>query len=131
MTGLVRGLLPPAPRYSFLPPVIRALVFDLDGTLVESLPGIAKALNCALERLGYPTHSLDDVRRFIGRGVAVLAREAVPADAPDSQAAQLADAFRSDYAGTWQSGTHLLPGVPETLAQLQSAHVCAITSVCV
>ena len=108
-----------ARRYS--PPVIRALVFDLDGTLVESLPGIATALNRALEKLGLPTHSLENIRRFIGRGVAVLAAEALPKNPTEAQIEQLADAFRAEYADTWQSGTELLPGVPETLARLQSA----------
>jgi len=100
--------------------VIRALVFDLDGTLVESLPGIATALNRALDRLGLPTYPVDDVRRFVGRGVAVLARDALPGTPTDDQAARLAGAFRAEYADTWQAGTELLPGVPETLADLQS-----------
>ena len=111
----------PATRYS--QPVIRALVFDLDGTLVESLPGIAAALNRALARLGLPTHPEKTVRRFIGRGVAVLAREALPGTPAESRIAELAAAFRTDYADTWRDGTHLFPGVVETLAALQSAAI--------
>ena len=101
--------------------MIRALVFDLDGTLVESLPGIAEALNHALDKLGCPTHQLADIRRFVGRGVTMLARQALPGEPTEARIGQLADAFRAEYARTWPGGTHLLPGVLETLATLQSA----------
>mgnify|MGYP000903951092 CR=1 FL=1 len=97
------------------------MLFRSDGTLVESLPGIAEALNRALDKLGCPTHQLADIRRFVGRGVNMLARQALPGDPAEARIAQLADAFRAEYAHTWPDGTHLLPGVPETLATLQSA----------
>jgi phosphoglycolate phosphatase len=48
--------------------VPRAFIFDLDGTLVESLPGIATALNRALTAQGLPTHEETAVRHFIGNG---------------------------------------------------------------
>jgi phosphoglycolate phosphatase len=103
--------------------VIQALVFDLDGTLVESLPGIGASLNRALEQLGQPTHPLARVRRFVGRGVAMLARQALPGEPTDEMVTRLADAFRADYGRTWASTTHLLPGVQATLAALESAGI--------
>lgn len=42
-------------------------VFDLDGTLVDSIPGIARGLNLALESLGYPEHSVEAIRGMVGR----------------------------------------------------------------
>ena len=49
--------------------VIRAIIFDLDGTLVHSLSGIAKALNTILKRHQLPTHNESTVRTFIGDGI--------------------------------------------------------------
>ena len=47
-------------------------VFDLDGTLVDSIPGIARGLNLALESLGYPEHSVEAIRGMVGRGAREL-----------------------------------------------------------
>ena len=47
-------------------------VFDLDGTLVDSIPGIARGLNLALKALGYPEHSVDAIREMVGKGAREL-----------------------------------------------------------
>ncbi|RYD36963.1 MAG: hypothetical protein EOP87_04485 [Verrucomicrobiaceae bacterium] len=54
----------------------QGLLFDLDGTLVDSLPGITASLNHALSGMGYPTHGSLEVRRFIGNGSWTLAKRA-------------------------------------------------------
>ena len=66
--------------------MIRAAIFDLDGTLVDSLPGIALSLNRALAARGFPAHPAERVRTFIGNGSWMLCRRGLPADAPDSVA---------------------------------------------
>lgn len=98
--------------------MIRAAIFDLDGTLVDSLPGIQGALNRALAALGYPTHPAADVRRFIGRGAWWLARQALPTSAPDSAADELAAQFKADYAASWPQGTLPFPGITALLGGL-------------
>ena len=55
------------------------LIFDLDGTLVDSLAGIATSINPALARTGLPQHPLPAVRGFVGDGARLLAERAVPA----------------------------------------------------
>lgn len=97
------------------------LIFDLDGTLVDSLPGIAASLNRALGRLGLPGHGPAEVRGFIGNGSLELARKAVPAGSPDDLARQVEADFKEDYAFTWPDGTAPYSGVPECLAALAAA----------
>lgn len=97
------------------------LIFDLDGTLVDSLPGIAASLNRSLSHLGLPTHGSLAVRTFIGNGSLELARKAVPAGSPDDLARQVEAAFKEDYAATWPGGTAPYPGIPDCLAALAAA----------
>jgi phosphoglycolate phosphatase len=97
------------------------LIFDLDGTLVDSLPGIAASLNRSLSHLGLPTHGSPAVRTFIGNGSLELARKAVPAGSPDELAHQVEAAFKADYAATWPDGTAPYAGIPECLAALAAA----------
>lgn len=97
------------------------LIFDLDGTLVDSLPGIAASLNRGLNLFDLPTHGSPAVRTFIGNGSLELARKAVPAGSPNDLAHQVEAAFKEDYALTWPDGTAPYPGIPECLDILAAA----------
>ena len=97
--------------------VTRCIIFDLDGTLVHSLPGIAASLNRSLEAAGLPTHPEHVVRGFIGNGMAKLVERAAPGVSGDSFDG-LVTAMRDGYASTWKQGTHPYPEVPETLKAL-------------
>ncbi|MFC7336270.1 HAD family hydrolase [Haloferula chungangensis] len=103
--------------------MIQAAIFDLDGTLVDSLPGIAASLNRALATRGHAGHDLDAVRSFIGNGSWMLCRRGVPASFPDSEADAVNRAFMDDYDRTWLRGTELFPGITELLAQLKAHHM--------
>lgn len=100
--------------------MIRAAIFDLDGTLVDSLPGIARALNRALESHGHAVHPEARVRDFIGNGTWVLARRALPDDAPDELIAAVEAAFVTEYATAWKTGTAPYPGIDELVASLKA-----------
>jgi len=107
----------------------QGLLFDLDGTLVDSLPGIAASLNHALSVVGFPTHDTAAVRRFIGNGSWILAKRAAPADSPDEVINAIEQAFKAHYDVHWQDGTVPYPGIPEVLAGLQRAgHPLAVLS---
>ena len=62
------------------------LIFDLDGTLVDTLPSIAKAVNLCAKRFGFPERSLDEVRLAVGNGVGVLLQMTMPSDAMEDDA---------------------------------------------
>lgn len=104
-----------------------AIIFDLDGTLVDSLRGIADALNAALADAGLPTHPDDAVRGFVGNGSLELARRALP-DRADLRPEALEAAFRHHYADTWRDGTEFYPGIPELLDRLRDRKLALLSN---
>lgn len=98
----------------------QGLIFDLDGTLVDSLQGIATSLNHSLAESQLPTHSLEMVRGFIGNGARILIERATPTSTDDAQLHRLEDAFKSHYDATWPTGTFLYHGITSLLETLQN-----------
>lgn len=94
------------------------IIFDLDGTLVESLPGIATALNAALSELSLPTHPEAAVRLFIGDGSHMLCKRAAP-DQTEDFINTLHASFLKEYALNWKSGTHVYSGITELINALK------------
>jgi phosphoglycolate phosphatase len=99
---------------------MRALIFDLDGTLVESLPGIAASLNRALIQHGLPGQSHENVRGFIGDGAVKLAQRALATVSRIDHTDSVVKHFAADYAVSWPSGTSVYPGMHQLLADLES-----------
>jgi phosphoglycolate phosphatase len=106
-----------------------SLIFDLDGTLVDSLPGIAASLNRSLTAHGLPGHSDAAIRSFIGNGVKMLVRRAAPAGADPALLESLVSLFKKDYDLSWADGTAPYPAIPHTLRELQQdGHQLAVLS---
>jgi phosphoglycolate phosphatase len=96
---------------------MRGVIFDLDGTLVDSLSDIAAAMNRALAERGFPTHPLDAYRAFIGDGVQKLAERALPPQAQGERASLVA-AYQADYAEHLLESSTLYPGIAPLLDAL-------------
>lgn len=94
-------------------------IFDLDGTLLDTLGDLAAAVNFALRTHGMPQHSVDDVRRFVGNGVRMLMRRAVPDGEQNPQFGQALDTFRNYYLEHSLDTTRPYPGIPEMLSGLR------------
>ena len=62
---------------------VRALIFDLDGTLADTIGGIQDGMNETMRHYGYPEKSYEDVRRAIGNGARLLVKRCMPADAAE------------------------------------------------
>jgi len=103
---------------------VRAVLFDLDGTLLDSLADIALAANAVLGDLDQPTHPLEAYRHFIGDGVAMLFRRALPVDQLEVALVDrcVAD-FRGAYAESWDVRTRPYDGIPELLDALTARGV--------
>ncbi len=101
---------------------LSALVFDLDGTLIDSAPDIAAALNALLAELALPPLPVTDVKRMIGDGIAVLVERAVAANGSKVDFSEdLVGRFRGHYYARLTEETRPFPGVAETLERLQAA----------
>ncbi len=94
-------------------------IFDLDGTLLSTLDDLAASTNYALQSQGLPTHSVDDVRRFVGNGVKKLIERAVPGGADNPKFEAVYATFRSHYLEHSLDTTHPYPGVTDMLAELK------------
>jgi len=95
-------------------------VFDLDGTLLDTLGDLAASTNYALRTHGMPEHSLDDVRRFVGNGVRVLMERAVPQGAENPQFEAAFQTFREHYMQHSLDTTKPYDGILETLEALKA-----------
>ena len=99
----------------------QAVLFDLDGTLLDTLEDLADAVNAVLSTLGYPSHPLEAYRYFVGDGVETLMRRALPpAAATDGAILRRAMGLqRGEYANRLFAKTRPYPGVLELLAELE------------
>lgn len=94
-------------------------IFDLDGTLLDTLDDLAAAVNYALRTYGMPEHSRDDVRRFVGNGVRMLMTRAIPDGEQNPQFESVFNSFRQYYLNHSLDTTQPYDGVPEMLAALK------------
>src|SRR5436305_14872684 len=94
-----------------LPPPPRAILFDLDGTLIDSYPAITASVNHVRSLYGLPPLPEPEVRRHVGRGPAYLLEHTVPRG---DVAANVA-AYRDHHPSVFRGGTRLLPGAAEAL----------------
>ena len=103
--------------------MIKAVLFDLDGTLLDTLDDLAAAVNHALETCGYPTRTRDEVRRFIGNGVVKLMQRAMPADVAQAEFDRCFASFRSYYLSHMTDLTCVFPGILPLLQALRERGV--------
>ncbi len=99
----------------------KAVLFDLDGTLLDTLRDLADSGNEVLAGRGLPPHPLESYRTFIGNGMVNLARDVFPpAMRPetDEQIAAVLEEYRAAYSRNWKNTTVPFPGIPEVLDRL-------------
>jgi phosphoglycolate phosphatase len=94
-------------------------IFDLDGTLLNTLQDLADSVNYALRQYGMPTHSIDDIRRFVGNGVRLLMERAVPDGTQNPQFEEVFAAFRAYYMQHSLDTTRPYDGIVETIHELK------------
>lgn len=99
-----------------------AYIFDLDGTLVNSLTDLAAAVNQALAKAGLPEHPLEAYRHFVGNGLERLIRRSLPGGedvVPEAGlVSMLTASMRVHYDCHWHDASAVYPGIPEMLAEL-------------
>jgi len=96
-------------------------LFDLDGTLLDTLGDLADSTNRSLASLGLPGHPVEAYRYFVGDGVAALSRRALPAERRDPATVEaLQELFNRDYHGHWADKTRPYEGITGLLDALSS-----------
>ena len=96
-----------------------AILFDLDGTLLDTLEDLRHSINRVLADRGLPTHELDAYRYFAGDGIVMFVKRAMPeARRDDDTVRDCVAAFRDDYARNWNVKTRLYDGVADMLDAL-------------
>jgi phosphoglycolate phosphatase len=105
-------------------------IFDLDGTLLDTLTDLAASVNYALRTHDMPEHSIDDVRRFVGNGVRKLMERAVPDGAENPYFEAAFATFREYYMLHSLDTTKPYPGIPEVLAELKArgCHLAVVSN---
>lgn len=99
------------------------VIFDLDGTTLNTLADLADACNTAIGAYGYPPYGLEEFRMFIGSGIANLIRSALPEDTGDAVRAEVLSRFKAEYIAHVNDKTVPYPGIPELLSSLRSAGI--------
>ena len=104
--------------------MIKLAIFDLDGTLINSIEDLADSTNFALEQFGFPTHSLDKFNFFIGDGMRKLIERALPEDKRSCQLiTSVLDVFLEHYRKHFLDKTYIYDGILKVLGTLKESGI--------
>ncbi len=100
--------------------MIKAIFFDLDGTLLNTIEDIGDSMNRVLENHGYPTHEVSRYKTFVGDGMPTLVRRALPEEKNlrEEEVQALIGEMKTIFADNWQNKSELYPGIKEVLSTL-------------
>ena len=101
----------------------KTIIFDLDGTLLDTLQDLTNSVNFALCAMGYPARTLNEVRMFVGNGIGKLIERAVPSHIPESAVLETLQIFKEHYASHCEIHTAPYAGIIELLDSLTERNV--------
>ena len=110
---------------------IKALIFDLDGTLADTIPAITEAINMTMDKLSLPSHTEEEVRTFIGRGPRHLIEQSIPMDlrTKDTNLVNTAlEIYNEMYAKTYLRTDKPYDGISNVLTSLATRYKIAVLS---
>ncbi len=99
------------------------VIFDLDGTLLNTLEDLRDSTNFALSRCGYPERTTQEIRSFVGNGIGKLIEHAVPQGTSREEYAAVLAVFKAHYAENCNNKTRAYDGIEALLARLKAANV--------
>ena len=97
-----------------------AVIFDMDGTLLDTLDDLGDCMNRVLHEEGFPIHPIEAYRHFVGNGMAKLVERVLPQDARDEATkAKIRERMTQEYRRHWADKTDLYPGIASLLEELK------------
>lgn len=99
--------------------MINTVIFDLDGTLLNTLEDLTASVNYALEQFGFPVRTTEEIRQFVGNGVKVLMDLSVPTNTPPEITQKCLTVYRSHYNTNMQNKTKPYDGILDLLHNLK------------
>jgi phosphoglycolate phosphatase len=103
---------------------VKGVIFDLDGTLLDTLEDLADAANATLAHFGFPVHPVDSYRYFVGEGLKTLTQRIIPGSAAsDAELAEYMQKFGEIYSRNWNAHSAPYSGIPEMITALSSAGI--------
>jgi len=102
---------------------MKSLIFDLDGTLINSLLDIAISMNKVLEKHNYPTHDTTEYNYFVGDGALVLVKNAMPKDSKEKDIEKVLKSFIEIYEQNTHNNTFAYEGIYEMLENLENKEI--------
>lgn len=94
-------------------------VFDMDGTILDTLTDLMNSMNETLVRFGFPVHTYDEIRMFVGNGIPKLVERSVPAGTDKDVEAEVLEAFKVYYGEHCADETRPYEGIPELIRKLR------------
>lgn len=101
----------------------KLVIFDLDGTILDTLDDLSDSCNHILKENGYPTHSKDEIRNFVGNGIYMLIKRALPQDSSEETIKDIQKQFSSYYSVHCSDKTKPYEGIVELLNKLKERNI--------
>ena len=101
----------------------KAIIFDLDGTLLNTIDDIADAVNNALKFYGFPLHTVEEYKELIGEGIYLLAKKALPVEVDEAFIDAFVEKIQNEYHIVWSNKTCLYAGIASLLTELNRKNI--------
>lgn len=99
------------------------VIFDLDGTLLNTLEDLADSVNFALKSFNYPTRTYEEIRSFVGHGIKDLVKKSVPKDTDEDKMLECLEVFKAHYKTNLQNKTAPYDGILDLLKKLNKDNI--------
>ena len=101
---------------------IKAVIFDLDGTLLNTLDDLADSVNRTMQKFGFKTRTNDEIRSFVGNGVGLLIKRSMP-EGNEERFEECLEAFRKDYSENMSNKTAPYDGITDLIKELRRKNI--------
>ncbi|HZJ78917.1 MAG TPA: HAD family hydrolase [Clostridia bacterium] len=95
------------------------VIFDMDGTILDTLEDLHGSVNYALKRMGFPERSLAEIRSFLGDGIVMTVKRSVPKDSDEEMIKKCVELFRAHYANNMNNKTKPYEGILDLITRLR------------